>query len=185
MCTNSGAMVDESVYRSLVESLPQCIFRKDREGRFTFANSHFCASVNRSKGEVIGKTDADLFPPTLAAKYRSDDIYVYRSRKTIDMVEELASSDGTIYVHVIKTPILNSSGEVVGIQGTFWDETERYKAKEALEHERDLMRAIMEGVPDRIYFKDLQSRFLCISNAFAERMGLASQIGRASCRERV
>src|SRR5205807_329744 len=32
----------ETLYHSLVQNLPQNIFRKDREGRFTFANQRFC-----------------------------------------------------------------------------------------------------------------------------------------------
>src|SRR5436190_20730435 len=59
----------EAFFHSLVETIPQNIFRKDARGRFTFANSNFCRSVNRGVEEIIGKTDFDLFPPELAIKY--------------------------------------------------------------------------------------------------------------------
>src|SRR5258707_1154604 len=36
-----------------------------------------------------------------------------------------------------------------------------------------LFRTLMESIPDRIYFKDTSSRFLCISRAQAERFGLS------------
>jgi two-component system sensor histidine kinase/response regulator len=164
----------ESFYHSLVESLPQNIFRKDLTGRFTFANSRFCFSVNRQLDEIIGKTDADLFPAEHAAKYRADDLAVIKNRKGIEIVEKHQTPQGLLYVHVIKTPVLDPEGNVIGIQGMFWDETDRYKAQEALEHERDLLRALMENIPDRVYFKDTQSRFICISDAFAERVGMKS-----------
>src|SRR5205814_2085313 len=62
----------EVLYHSLVESLPQNIFRKDREGRFTFGNTRFCATVGKALEAIIGKTDADFFPAELAAKYQRD-----------------------------------------------------------------------------------------------------------------
>jgi PAS domain S-box-containing protein len=127
----------ETSYRSLVENLPQNIFRKDLDGRFTFANSKFCATINRPKSEIIGKTDCDLFPPDLAAKYRADDLDVIVNRKQIDTVERHHTPDGLIYVHVMKTPLFDAHGKVVGLQGIFWDETERYQAHEQISKARD------------------------------------------------
>jgi two-component system, sensor histidine kinase and response regulator len=127
----------ETFYHSLVESLSQNIFRKDLEGRFTFANSKFCSTINRPFHEIVGKTDSDLFPKELAAKYRADDLDVIHGKKVLDTVEKHQSPDGLIYVHVLKTPVFDMEGNVIGIQGIFWDETERYKAQEAVEKARD------------------------------------------------
>ena len=63
----------EALYHSLVENLPQNIFRKDLNKRFTFANQRFCQTLGRPLEEIIGKTDFDFFPPELAAKYQQDD----------------------------------------------------------------------------------------------------------------
>ena len=58
----------ELLFHSLVENLPQYIFRKDAAGRFTFANNRFCKELGKTRREIIGKTDFDFFPADLANK---------------------------------------------------------------------------------------------------------------------
>ncbi len=163
----------ETFYHSLVETIPQNIFRKDLRGRFTFANSNFCRAVNRTADEVVGKTDFDLFPPEMAIKYQQDDKRVLEKRVPFQAIEQHQDSNGnTLYVQVIKSPLIDAHGEVTGVQGIFWDETERYKAEEALAYERELLRAMLDNIPDSIYFKDRHSRFLAVSRSLATRLGL-------------
>ncbi|PYK97533.1 MAG: hypothetical protein DME19_15945, partial [Verrucomicrobia bacterium] len=62
----------EILYHSLVESLPQNIFRKDKDGRFTFGNTKFCAELGLPLDQILGKTDFEFFPKQLAEKYQRD-----------------------------------------------------------------------------------------------------------------
>jgi PAS domain S-box-containing protein len=129
----------EAFYHSLVESLPQMIFRKDLESRFTFANDRFCSEIGRSLDELVGRTDADFFPPALAAKYRADDLRVIETGDSIEMVEEHVTPQGDkLYVQVIKAPLADAAGRIIGTQGIFWDVTEKYRA------EADLRQAYAE-----------------------------------------
>ena len=48
---------------------------------------------------------------------------------------------------------------------------ERKKTEAELNHERDMLRALMDNSSDQIYFKDTQSRFLQCSKAMAEKFG--------------
>ena len=48
---------------------------------------------------------------------------------------------------------------------------ERKKTEAELNHERDMLRALMDNPSDQIYFKDTQSRFLQCSKAMAEKFG--------------
>jgi len=171
--TQDALRNSEMFYQALVESLPQNILRKDTQGRFVFANQKFCASLGKSLDEVLGKNDWDFFPAQLAEKYHHDDLRVMTTREPVDTIEANQTPQGDrIFVHVIKTPLYDASGNVVGIQGIFWDVTERKKTEEALAYERDLLRALLENIPDRIYFKDVRSRFLRISSSMAKRLGV-------------
>ncbi|MBI3879769.1 MAG: PAS domain-containing protein [Verrucomicrobia bacterium] len=166
----------ELLYHSLVESLPVNIFRKDTEERFTFANQRFCTILGRSLEDILGKTDFDFFPAELAKKYQADDRRVMETRQAFETVEEYEAPDGgKRHVHVLKTPLVDSASRVIGIQGLFWDETERKQMEQALAHERDLLSALLGNVPDRIYFKDTSSRFIRCSLAMVKRLGVNSE----------
>lgn len=122
----------EAFYHSLVESLPQNILRKDLHGRFTFANQRCLETFGKRWEEVIGKTDFDIFPYELAAKYRADDEWVKSTGQRYEVIEEHVTGQGErLYVHVIKTPIYNARGEMLGVQCIFWDVT-REKITEQL-----------------------------------------------------
>ena len=124
----------EAFYHSLVEHLPQYIFRKDLQERFTFANQRFCAMLGKPLEEIVGKTDFDFYPPELAAKYQRDDRYVIRTGKIFETIEENKSPLGEqLFVNVIKTPIHDAAGRIIGIQCIFWDITERKQFEERLQ----------------------------------------------------
>ncbi len=164
----------ELLYHSLVESLPQNIFRKDMEERFTFANQNFCNLMGRPLEEIVGQTDFDFFPAELAEKYQEDDRRVIAGGKPFQTVEEhVEPGQPTIYVETVKTPLYDHDGNPAGIQGIFWDVTEKKRIENQLAYERDLLRALLDTIPDRIYFKDRDSRFLRISQALADQFGIA------------
>jgi PAS domain S-box-containing protein len=164
----------EAVYHSLVESLPLNVFRKDAQGRVVFGNKKYCDSMNRSLDELIGRTDFDFFPADLAKKYTDDDRHVFETGELLHDVEAHRTRDGEdIFVEVLKGPVVNAAGEAVGIQVMFWDVTDRKRAEAALDHERYLLHSLLDNLPDSIYFKDRQSRFLRVSSGLADKFGLA------------
>ena len=123
----------EALYHSLVETLPQNIFRKDLEDKFTFANTHFCKSLGRKLEEIVGKTDYDFFPFDLAKKYQDDDQQVRETGKPYDAVEEhQPPGHGKMYVQVVKTPLYGADGKFIGLQGIFWDITQQRLAEEKI-----------------------------------------------------
>jgi sigma-B regulation protein RsbU (phosphoserine phosphatase) len=130
----------EALYHSLVETLPQNIFRKDLQGRFTFGNQQFCRILGRTLEEIVGKTDYDFFPPELAAKYQRDDHQVTSTGEPYDTVEEhQPPGKKKIYVQVVKTPLRGPDGRMIGLQGIFWDITAQKRADERIRKANSLL----------------------------------------------
>lgn len=163
----------EAVYLSLIESLPLCVLRKDVRGRIQYANARACESIGVAVDDLIGKCDFDLFPADLAKKYMADDKDVIASGRLYHDVERLSSADGKkSHVEVWKAPVYSARGEVVGIQVMYWDVTNQKDAEHQIEFERFLLSTLLETVPDSVYFKDSESRFIRLSRSCAAKFGL-------------
>jgi PAS domain S-box-containing protein len=136
----------EVFYHSLVETIPQMILCKDLDGRFTFANQKFCAELGRTLEEIKGKTDLDFFPRELAEKYRADDRQVLESGQVLDVVEAHVTPKGEkLYVQVMKTPLFGTDGAAIGIQGIFWNVTERLQAEEKLKEQNITLQELVRS----------------------------------------
>jgi len=124
----------EALFHSLVETLPLNIIRKDLNGRFIFVNQLFSKTLGKPMEEILGKTDYDFFPRELAEKYRADDARTIAANQIFEDVEAHVTPSGSkMYVHVIKAPVWDAAGRVIGVQIIFWDETARKTAEEKLQ----------------------------------------------------
>lgn len=166
----------ESAYRSLVENLPLNFVRKDREGRIEYCNQRYGQWVGVPVESLLGKCDHDLFAEDLAQKYRADDLQVLNSGRSFHQIERNQAADGTErFVEVFKSPVLSPTGQIVGIQILFWDVTQRELAKSELDRERYLLHTLLDNVPDSIYFKDRDSRFLRVSRGLLAKFGVEAE----------
>lgn len=165
----------EAIFHSLVESLPLNVLRKDISGHIVFGNQRYCQTMKQPLEDLLGKTDFDLFPDELAKKYSQDDQRVLEEGVDLRDVEEHRTPEGkTIYVEVLKGPVRDAAGEIAGIQCMFWNVTDRVQAEQALQQERDLLRTLMDNVPDLVFVKDRQRRFLTVNAALLKILNVDS-----------
>jgi phosphoserine phosphatase RsbU/P len=123
----------ESLYHSLVETMPQNVFRKDLLGRFTFANQQYLKPYKCKLEDILGKTDFDFFPKELAEKYEKDDRRVMETGQSYEIIEEHQPvGQEKIIVQVVKTPLYSADGKIIGLQGIFWDITAQKLAEERI-----------------------------------------------------
>lgn len=169
---------DTDIILSLIESLPLHVFAKDREGRFIHGNGCYCRRIGLALEQLIGLDDFDIHPRELAEKYRHDDARIMETGRIESLEEPWKSShEGSEinWIQTIKAPLrLHGSQEIIGMIGVFWDITEKKLGEIALAEERNLLRTLIDNLPDYIYVKDLESRFLVANVAVARLMGASS-----------
>src|SRR5262249_29033817 len=115
----------EAKYRSLTENLEQCIFLKNRDLLFLAVNRPFCQTLGVCEADMIGKSDFDFYPRHLAEKDQADDRVVLQEAERLELEEENVAGGKSRTVRVVKTPVKDDQGQVMGVLGIFWDVTEQ------------------------------------------------------------
>ena len=114
----------DSVLQAVVDSLPDVIFYKDLDGVYRAGNKAWGELVGRPVGELIGKTDADLFPADVAAGFREQDLQMLRGGQSHRNEEWLDYPDGRhVKVDTLKAPVFDRDGAVIGLVGSCRDIT--------------------------------------------------------------
>ncbi len=169
--------------RTLFDHLPASIWVKDKNYRRTAVNkAHvlrtglFSGKANMVESDFIGKTDFDLYDREKARLYFAEDQTVIRDGKTIlDREELVVDSKGAKHWQLVsKVPLLDESGAITGLIGIVTDITRQKEAEEAQEHERVLLRTIIDNLPNSIFVKDKNFRKIIANPSHIHRVALSS-----------
>ena len=150
-------LLDRSEHRfnALMDRMQLQVARKNCDGIIIYANEPFCRNLGVTAAEVIGRTDADLFPPDLAIAYRRGDLRVMQTGQAVDQVERHPGPHGNPgYVQVFKAPEYDQEGHCMGVQVVFWDVTERHRSEVALRDSEARKRAVFEAAGDAMLLVD-------------------------------
>jgi sigma-B regulation protein RsbU (phosphoserine phosphatase) len=157
--------------RTLIDNLPDAIYAKDAAGRKTLSNLTDVKNLHfKTEAETIGKTDFDLFPRELAEKLYTVDQKVIQGEPLINQEESFVDDEGRKrWLLTSKLPLRDQDGKIIGLVGINRDITLRKRAEDKLEHEQELFQKLLDNLPDAIYFKDRESRFVRVSRSKVER----------------
>ena len=165
---------ERQLLRTLMENLPEAIYCKDAQGRYLVDNaSHRRILGAESEEQVRGKTIRDFFPAEQAERYAADDESILRGGQLVQNHEEiLPDSEGRPRYHAFtKVPLRDSNGQINGLVCIGRDVTAQREAQRQLARERNLLRTLMDNLPDHIFVKDLQSRFILANAATLRSLG--------------
>ncbi len=159
--------------RQVIDTDPNFIFAKDRNGRFTLLNKATADVYGTTVDGLIGKTDADFnLSQEEVAYFRLKDLEVMDTLQERFIPEEKITDvyGNTRWLQTIRRPLLDDQGHVVMILGSSTDITARKRVEEMLrQRERDVRAAIEER--ERIS-EDLHDGIL--QSIFAVGLGLES-----------
>lgn len=118
----------------LLDNIPAWVFFKDTENRFIRVNKTFANAMGTSIEQLERKSLFDLFPIEQAEVYWKDDKEVFTSGKPkINIIEQMESPNGNIWVQTDKIPYRNLQGEIAGIIGFAIDITARKAAEDKIQ----------------------------------------------------
>ncbi|MBB6218787.1 PAS domain S-box-containing protein [Anaerosolibacter carboniphilus] len=167
------AMQVKAQLKAILDNLPYLAWLKDDQGRFIAVNKPFEDICGKASEEIIGNTDLDLWPKELAEKYIKEDKMVIESHRQKFFEEIIDGKKGGVWFESYKAPIHDEKGKIIGITGIARDITERKKLEIDLKNQQRFLKSMIDAIPDFIFFKDMQGKYLGCNAAFANQfMGL-------------
>jgi len=142
---------ERGLLRALMENIPDLIYFKDCQSRFTRVNQAHAHNLGaKDAAECIGKSNADYFKPEDALRWRRQEEELVRSgQPQIDQIEQLANPRGGFgWWSTTKVPMFDRSGQVSGIAGISRNITALKNNEELLREQSERNRMILETAND-------------------------------------
>ncbi len=119
----------QHLLNAVLENSSSVIYVKDAQSRYILINRRAEQLFKRSRAEILGRSDTDLFAPELAAAAIARDRAIISRCEPEDFEEQLADGDGaTREFLTTKFPLTDASGAVTGVCGISTEITERRRA---------------------------------------------------------
>jgi len=129
----------EERMRAFTAHSPALMCMKDRDGRYRFANDRFLERYHLRPDQVLGRTDAELFPRRQALAAAAHDAEVLARGEPLQYEERASVADGQRVSLVSKFPVFDASGAVAAIGVVASDITDRRVTEQALREQRTLL----------------------------------------------
>ncbi len=164
----------EARLRTLLLTLPDLVWLKDVNGVFLTCNRRFEQFLGASESEIVGRTDFDFVPASLAEFFRAkDQAAIANGGFTINEEEITFASDGhRELLQTIKTPIYSGDGRLIGVLGVGRDITRMRNDEKELEGHRQRLE---ELVRQRTFDLENANRRLSLSDQRLSAMLAMSQ----------
>jgi PAS domain S-box-containing protein len=172
----SALQEEAHMFRAFIDSLPERIYFKDRQSRFTRVNQAVARLVGLTDPQaLIGKSDGDLYASVHAqAAYADEQNLVNGIVPFVSQEERETWPDGReTWVLTTKMPLPDPDGRIVGTFGVSRDITERKRMEQAIQEQVRWLSAVLGSIRDSVIALDSLGSIQWI-NASAAELTLAS-----------
>jgi len=170
---------DRAMLRSLIDSIPDLIFFKDKDSKYLGCNRAYCDYVGCCEDDLIGKTDFDLFDESKAEKIRSEDHTVMDQGSVHRREEWITYPNSRMHlIDNIRSSFHGADGELLGLIGIGRDITHRKQAEEQLQ----VLTHTVEQSASVVLIVDSDNRVKYVNPKFTQVTGYSSEevIGKSS-----
>ena len=157
--------------QAILDNCPAMIFLKDVDGRYLQVNKKLEQTFNMTSEQVLGRTDAEVFSPELAAAFHATDERALRAGRAIESEEEALYADGLHTYIVQKFPLRNAFGDIYAVGGISTDITSRKRDETELRAQKEVLQKIFDHIPMLISFIDKDGGFKLVNRAWERTLG--------------
>jgi methyl-accepting chemotaxis protein len=176
----------------ILDKIPGTISLKDENGVYLIVNTPLAKLFNKTVSEIIGHTDFDIHPYESAKSFRDSDLEVMQKGENTS-IQEISKNGETTYFRFTKMPFYNRTTGQTGLLSITYDisdvknlenqlvkqNKELKETQELFVKEKYLMDTLMDTIPNSIYFKDKESKFLRVSKYMYEKHNGKDLIGKS------
>jgi len=166
------ARENEERYRVLVATLGEGVAIVDLSECFVFANPAAESVFGVSPGGLVGRNLADFLGEADLALSKSETRKRVQGMRSTYEIAVRRPDGETRQIQLIATPRLGKDRCVNGTLGIFRDVTELRRLQRSLEQERSLLLSLIDSLPDFVYLKDRDGRFILANKAQAALLGM-------------
>ena len=164
--------------RTLAENATDAILLSDLAGRVTFSNRACCnlLGYNYVQKEMVGLETTALWPDEERARLTGEtqSVPLALTREWHGQVMQRRKDGSLLRANLTLFPVPDEQDQPIAVASIIRDLTEHKQAEEALVQERSLLRTLMDNLPDYIYVKDAEGRFVTANMAVVRQMGLTT-----------
>jgi len=168
----------EKKYRGLFEYATDGIFVLDARGNILDVNTKLCEMLDLTKDALIGK---NLFSMAFLTAESSPIVVsqfeqLLSEKITRSYTTEIKNNKGKLLdVEISSFFLVKEENEVDNFVLIVRDVTARNEAEERRKKEHELLTTLMENIPDSVYFKDDQHRFILVNKAKAQHSNVSPE----------
>jgi PAS domain S-box-containing protein len=163
-----------SQLQMMIDSIPDLMFCKDNDLKYTQCNKLFENFIGVKEAELIGKTDADGSWLSIDSEKRISNIEksVLKDKSVVKYEEYVSSplSGKGCYFETIKAPLIKD-GAVVGMMGIARDISGRKTMEKEIELQSSLLNTIINSLPDGVFCKNMHLKYTLCNKYMADLFG--------------
>ena len=158
--------------QALINTIPDMVIFKDIVGRHVVVNRAVEEVTGHVRDEITGKTIEELLPPNPAAACRKSDEEAMRQNVPTQAEERIVRRDGSVsYFDMVKAPMLDDGGAVIGLVVVGRDITERKQIEWSLQQSEEKFRTLFESANDALFIVAMEGHILDVNAVAYERLG--------------